>query len=202
MHYRLKFVSGAVLGAALAVTAGCVRDTKPSDFYLLEPTAVASAAPTQDPSMVVGPVTIPQHLDRPHIVTRAGSGRLDIDEFSRWAEPLSHSIPSVIAANLTALTGSERIIPYLQVRDLDVDFRVMAIVSRFDADAAGEVVLDVKWAVLRPGESTDTIAHRSVYRGRAAPGDYGERVATMNSLLLQWSEAITERIRERMNSST
>jgi len=188
---------GLLLVATLVSMSGCFGATKPADFYVLGPTAPPATQRTQDPIVLVGPITMPRYLDRPQIVTRHASGRIEFDEFARWAEPLNQTVPSVIAENLSQLNGSERIVPYLNIKTTSIDFRLVAIVSRFDIDDSGRALLDVKWSLMGPVEDISTMAHHSTYRGDAGGTDYARLVAAMNSLLLRWSEDIADEIRLR-----
>lgn len=200
MHPIQRTNSGLLLIFLLLLLGGCVRDTKPANFFLLGPTAPAATQRTQDPVVLVGPIAMPHHLDRPQIVTRHAAGRVEFDEFARWAEPLRQTVPSVVADNLSQLVGSERIVPYLNIKTTMIDYRVVAIISRFDVDDSGQVLLDVKWSLARPAEETNIMARHSTYRGDAG-GDSNERlVAEMNSLLLRWSEDIASEIRLRQSS--
>ena len=45
----------------------------------------------------VGPVTVPDYLDRPQIATRSSSSSLQFSEFDRWAEPLEKNLMRVLA---------------------------------------------------------------------------------------------------------
>lgn len=188
---------GLLLVATLVSMSGCFGATKPADFYVLGPTAPPAAQRTQDPVVLVGPITIPHYLDRPQIVTRHASGRIEMDEFARWAEPLNQTVPSVIAENLSQLYGSERIVPYLNIKTTTVDLRLVAIISRFDIDDSGQVLLDVKWSLIDPVEDSSIMARHSTYRDDSGDRGYSSLVAAMNSLLLRWSEDIADEIRLR-----
>ncbi len=48
----------------------------------------------------VGPVRIPEYLNRPQMVTRGKSNLLTFAQYDRWAEPLGESIERTIAENL------------------------------------------------------------------------------------------------------
>jgi uncharacterized lipoprotein YmbA len=181
-----------LLGAlALAVTfGGCLGASKPARFYVLSAEAEPSAPPAQDPLVVVGPFAMPAYLNRPHFVTRLEDGELELDEFARWAEPLAGNVHQVLADNVAALTGSQRVIPSLTLRPASEGYRAMGIVSRFEADGSGDVVLHVSWTVAPPGAGETGPGHRSVYSEPASPRDYGERVRAMNRLLLRFSRDI------------
>ncbi|WP_423767378.1 PqiC family protein [Burkholderia aenigmatica] len=95
--------------AAAGLLGGCGSSPKAS-FYTLAPDAtLASTGNTAPVRVVIGPVTVPDLIDRPQIVTRAAGSRVDIDEFARWAEPLKTDIARVIAADLGRLLGSAQV---------------------------------------------------------------------------------------------
>ena len=200
MHPIQRTNSGLLLIFLLLSLGGCVRDTKPANFFLLGPTAPPAAQRTQGPIVLVGPITMPHYLDRPQIVTRHPGGRVEFDEFARWAEPLRQTVPAVVAENLGQLVGSERIVPYLNIQTHLIDYRVIAIISRFDADDSGEVFLDVKWSLVRPAEDSHVMGRHSTYRTNAGSNHKEKLVAAMNSLLLRWSEDIADEIRLRQSS--
>jgi len=201
MYSSPRMVPGLTTIIVAVSLGGCVRDTKPAAFYLLGPTATPATERIEGPRIIVGPVEFPRYLDRPQIVTRHSEGRIEIDEFARWAEPLNHTVPAVIAENLSALTGGTRIVPFLQIREMISDYRIVAMVSRFDTDEAGNTVLDAKWSVLRSTDKSYTMARHSIYRSNTSASDYEQRVASMNALLLRWSEDIATEI-QRMDSAS
>src|SRR5512135_1083107 len=96
----------AVSALALAVLLCACGSTAPSRFYTLSPVAV-NAPMDRDPlpqgglTVGVGPVGIPDYLERPHIVTRNGDNGLDLAEYDRWAGSLKQDIMRVLIQDLT-----------------------------------------------------------------------------------------------------
>jgi uncharacterized protein len=110
-------------------------------------------ARTSDLSVGVGPVTLPPYLDRPQLVTRAGSNRAVLAEFDSWVEPLQGMFARVLAENLALLLGTDDVLTLPQRRALALDYQVEVDVTRFDVDTSGNAVLDARWWVLgRDGE--------------------------------------------------
>ena len=68
-----------------------------------------SVTPGSPITVVIGAVTVPELVDRPQIVVRAGTNHVAIDEFARWAEPLKSQIPRVFVADLSQLLNSPRV---------------------------------------------------------------------------------------------
>lgn len=103
--------------------------------------------------MVIGPVTIPDTVDRPQIVTRVGDNEVAVNEFARWAQPLKGDIARVIAADLAALLNSQQISVSDGWYDPQTIWRVRLDVVRFESAPGRDVTIDVQWAVRPPGKA-------------------------------------------------
>lgn len=152
----------AAVLAALCGIAGCTTGlggrTPPSRFYLLAPLA----APTDQgggPSLGIGPIRLADYLDRPQIVTRSDRFRIELGEFDRWAEPLDAAVSRVLAADLAALLGSDRVRRYPWRDPRNVEVQVEVDVLRFDGPVAGPVELVAHWRVERSDRSVERTAH-------------------------------------------
>ena len=138
------------IAALILVMTGCA--TPPSNFYVLTP--VTSAAEQRTGlsggrlTVGVGPVTFPQFLDRPNIVSRDGTNRLSLDEFHRWGGSLQDDFLRVWGENLATLLETPRILIFPPEIRAPLDFRVLATVLSFEGVSGREAVLKVRWVVL------------------------------------------------------
>ncbi len=105
-HVRIALVS--VLATLLA---GC-GSSPTANFYTLSAGAAPAPPTATTYRIAVGPVTVPEVVDRPQIVVRVGANRVTIAELHRWAEPLKSEIPRVIAENLAQLLGTKQVSAY------------------------------------------------------------------------------------------
>jgi uncharacterized lipoprotein YmbA len=180
----------------LAALAGCAR-SQPTQYYTLSTVAEPAAASRPGQGLVIGlgPLTLPQYLDRPSIVTRAGANRMRLDDFSQWAEPLEPMLTRIMAEDLYTLTGAADVIPIPQGGDLPLDRVVEVNFMRFEADEAGEVNLDARWRIYRGAEQTLVAAGRSllVEQGTPVP-DYNAIVAAMSRAVGQLGSEIAAAI--------
>ncbi|MHC4918433.1 MAG: PqiC family protein, partial [Planctomycetota bacterium] len=96
-------VRSLLLYAALPLVVAACR-SEPANFYLLTPVHHPSnGSDTQTaagPWVGIGPITLPQYLDRPQIVIRAAAGAVTLGEFDQWAESLQDGLSRVIGENL------------------------------------------------------------------------------------------------------
>jgi len=131
-------------------TAACSRSPRVT-FYTLEPGAQAetAAAATAVPAVSVGPITLPEVVDRPQLVVRVAANRVEILETHRWAEPLKSEIPRLIAENLRRLLGSSRVSSHLQHAGADADLRVLVDIQRFESSPGEAVTVEAAWSIRR-----------------------------------------------------
>lgn len=120
-----------------------VEDT--SINHLLDPAVPERSLTGSSPAIAVSRPSLPSYLDRQQLVSRTGTGELQMNSYHLWAEPLDASISRVTAANLARLTNSLNIQPVENFVTLDYQSLLEIRVSRFEPDATGEVVLDCTW---------------------------------------------------------
>lgn len=187
--------TGMFIGCLAVATAGCSRSPRVT-FYTLEPVAQVgnTAATTLFPAVTVGPVTLPEVVDRPQLVLRVAANRVNILETHRWAEPLKSEIPRAIAENLRRLLGSSRVSSYLQHAGTDAEFRVLVDIERFEASPEGVVTVEVAWSLRRVAGGTPRNG-RSQVRESVGDGGYESLVAAYGRALLAVSRDLAGAIR-------
>lgn len=139
-----------LLLAYVLLMTGCAR-TSPVAYYQLS--AVDSGLPAADASVIgeatigLGPVLLPEFLDRPHIVIREGANRLQLAEGHRWAEPLAGNIARVLRENLAARLVTERIVHYPWNKGATVDYQFIVELIRFEGEGYKEAHLATVWSI-------------------------------------------------------
>ena len=170
--------------AGLAVSACVLKRSKNAEIFVLEPTAAHGAPALADTaSTVIGVlrVTVPGWIDRPQMVTRAAGSQVEIDEFSRWGEPIARGVQRVVAENLAALLPDRRVVKAPFPPSESVDYRVDVAVTELARQPDGAVRLDAVWAVLaRKGGVV--LQRRASHSAPAAAGAAGIAAATSDAL--------------------
>src|SRR6187455_1372160 len=88
----------AGIQVALALLLAACGSTPKESFYTLSAPPPVEPAGQPTLAVVVGPVTVPEAVDRTPMVVRTGPNQVDIEDLHRWAEPLKAAIPRVLAA--------------------------------------------------------------------------------------------------------
>jgi uncharacterized lipoprotein YmbA len=196
---------GLMAAIALIVTplllTGCA-ESKPARFYVLTPLAAAKDATGQTgPSVGVGPVNIPQYLDRPQIVTRSSDNQLELGEFDQWGGRIGDNITRVLAENLSGLLKTERISIYPWTDVSSLTDQVTVDITKFERDQSGAVTLTAFWNI--SDAQTGKILHNglsNIQKPLAAgttgsAGGYDVIAATMSEALASLSQEIAAAIR-------
>jgi uncharacterized protein len=177
---RSVSVAAVILVVAEALTAsGCFSpQPDPSKFFVLAPAGAAAAnsiapaglSPSSSPIIGLGPIKLPEYLDRDEVVTRVGPNRLELSEKDRWAEPLSNNFRQVIAQDLTQSLGTHSIMFYPWVGTTHIDYQVRIEVYRFESDPNANAQLVAHWQVL-DGSGKLLYAGDSNLSEQAQPGE-------------------------------
>jgi uncharacterized lipoprotein YmbA len=155
-------------------------------YFVLAPDATAMGTTTNaaGPVIGVGPVTIPDYLDRKAIMTRVGPSEVNPSETHRWAQPLRTMLLEILAENLTADLGASPGLVYPWRRDLEPASTFELDLKRFAPTADGTAVLDAVWAVTTNGQVQHGSSALSEPVGGAGPD---AQVAALSLLLGQLS---------------
>ncbi|MEX1048549.1 MAG: PqiC family protein [Akkermansiaceae bacterium] len=149
----MKLILPALLFPLLVASCGSilqpVEDT--SVHHLLDPVVPVRKITGTSPSVAIASPALPSYLDRSQLVSRTGTGELQMNTFHLWGESLDSGISRVTALNLGRLKNSLNIQPVRNFVTLDYQTLLELRISRFEPDPFGRIVLDATWK-LQPVE--------------------------------------------------
>ena len=192
-------LTACVLCPLLIIIGGCSR-TQTAKFYTLnaltDPPTARQDAPSENGLAVgLGPIRLPEYLDRPQIVTRTGPNEVRFAEYHRWAGPLADDLSNILAENLSTLLGTNCIALYPWNSTTRIDCRVEIEVSRFDGNPGGSVLLQSRWTVFSKDRErvlgTKTSSFSEPVNGRS----YEALVAAQSRAIAALGREIAEAIR-------
>lgn len=147
----------------------------------------------------VGPVSIPDTLDQPNIVTRTGPNSLLADEFNRWSGDFQSDIQGIIGENISILLPTNQVTLSQEIILLPVDYQVIVNVRKFDGKLGGIVTLNADWTVARKDKEKSVMVKKSVLQEKTEGIDYQAYVAAQSRLLAKLSQEIVDEIRGQLN---
>lgn len=190
---NLRFIVILIL---ILVLSGCVsipRSPSPR-FYRLTP--VEQERPGGDFKMAsgvivgIGPIKIPEYLNRPQMVTVDKNRMMIFAQFDRWGEPLDLSILRVLSENLAfSMVGADiEIYPWNML--IPVRLQVVLDVAQIDVDLEKDLVLVVRWSVLDLKNKSLVLSRRTVLKEPVKPSNYSGVAAALSSVLRRLSNEI------------
>lgn len=192
MTLRIKIT---LFGMLLMVLAGCAASTEPSRFYRLTPMPgsdpkVLSEKAGQGVSVGVGPVEIPDYLDRPQIVTSSNRNKIKIAEFDRWSGSLKDNFGRVLSENLSILLSTDRVFLFPWRGAISVDYHIGVEVIQFDGELDGNASLTVRWAIFGGNDKKMLVMKRSNLTEPTGARGYEALVAAQSRALGRLSRDI------------
>ena len=172
--------------------AGCSGISPPAHFYTLQPDlTIAPAADARTLSIGLGPVDLPDLLNRPQIVVRTNAYSVDRAEFHLWAGDLKDSMLRMLSHQIMHDLGTEHVAIYPWPRHRVLDYQVRIDILRFDGELGGSAALQGTWTLI-DGEGRNELKTRSFALSETTgSADHAALVAAMSRLLTRLGNLIT-----------
>ncbi len=201
MKYQLVFSLGMVVLTLLL--SGCIRDSRPVQFYMLNADSgvtdtVKVSAASQGRVIGLGPIRIPEYLNRPQMIVAIADNQYRLSEDHRWAEPLDQNISLALFKALPRQLGTDRIVRFPWSQRKVIDYQVGIDILEFNVDASGQSRLIAQWFVKR--KDKPAIDRRSVYQFPASTTDYAVMVKAQSQCLTKLGQEISGTLRQLMAS--
>jgi len=190
----MTFLGKITFVAAIILLLGACGSSPPVRYYSLEQIDVVAKPDATDSKIVgLGPFRIPAYLRRPQMVTHGPGADVNIDDFSRWAEPLDQAVHGIVANNVDSLLTDIIVVAFPYISTVDVDYVVVGRIDRFDVGADGNAVMIVQWGLVDSSRETQIAPQRHRYTTRVSnPGDPGSVAMAMSDILTQLSHDIAK----------
>jgi uncharacterized lipoprotein YmbA len=181
---RSRIARGWLL-AFCVLLAACVGAPAPKEqYYTLSSPGLGATPPASDsPSIYVGPVTVPDAVDRPSMVFSTAPNQVDVSDDYRWAEPLKNAIPRVIGEVLSRELGTSRVLISRSASATPVDIRVAIEVQRLDSSLTDGATIDAVWSVKNVANGKSRNGRSLVHEAATAQGPAG--IAAAHSAALE-----------------
>ncbi len=171
----------------LFVGAGCFSAGKPLAYYTLNPLKQRDEPPAPGIAgqwvIGVGPLELPEYLDRLDLVTRISPNRIMVNANHRWAAPLRSEVLRVLVHDLALQTRARQVLSYPWDSRFEPDLRISLQIQAFEGIRGGKVRLRAAWS-LTPAQADQPALQRvSDIEQSTAGGSFEDLVAAMGKVL-------------------
>ncbi len=191
-----RLLIGLVLGASITA---CVHETKPVEFYRLS----ADVGLKQNKKTVgnsknviigLGPIRVPEYLNRPQILTAISDNQYFLSEEHRWAERLDQNILLALYQVLPTQLNTEHVLRYPWSQRQEIDYQVSIDILDLTIDAQGQSHLIAQWSI-KPKDKPD-IDKRFECILPASTFDYGLMVKAQSQCLTQLGQVLAKSLND------
>jgi uncharacterized lipoprotein YmbA len=186
-------VSLALLVLAAFAVGGCrlPRQSQTPRHWMLAPIEGTRPASQIERSIGLGPVEFPEYLDRPGVVRRTGPNQLHVAPFELWGQSLRQNFTQVLGRNLEILVPGVAAVSFpWKGPGVDLAYRLVVQVDRFDAGPDDQVALDAVWALHRGMSAGWVAGGHTALRVPVQGGGYAAIVAAMSQAVAELSREI------------
>ena len=194
-----KIIYTSLLMAITLNIASCGSSPK-AKFYIMNTLErdLSSNTNSKQVAIKLGPVTIPETLLRPQIVTRSNANMLLLNEFNRWGGDFQEDFQRIVGENLSILLATDHVTLSQDITPLESDYQVTINVRQFDGMLGGRVTLNADWTIANQPKNTQVIAKKSVLHEKTSGIDYQDYVAAQSRLLAKLSQEISAAIQKQL----
>ena len=143
----VKRIHALTAVAILAALCTACRSSPDSSYYLLTANSAAGSG-RADLSLGVGPVTIPEFLQRSQIAYAMTGNTLEVSRWNLWSEPLDLGIARVLSINLARLNPSSTVVLFPWRIDATPRYGIRISVMELNRSGSNRATLDVEWSLI------------------------------------------------------
>ncbi|MFA6281324.1 MAG: PqiC family protein [Candidatus Omnitrophota bacterium] len=204
MKNKLKFVLSAIF---IFILSGCVpiSSSPNARFYNLYAVGdnVNSKFEAKDLIIGIGPVKIPEYLNRPQMVITNKDKTVTFAQFNRWAEPLDSALERVINEDLLTRLDGATIETFPWNRTVQVKYQVIADVVRLENEFNEKLIFVVQWSIIDLEKKSAVFTKRSEFNQEINPHDYHGLASALSKSGALLSQEIAQQFNAiRVNSQS
>lgn len=140
-------------------------------------------------SLGVGPIELPDYIDRAELVFQSSETRFEVPYEQRWAGSLRDTTTRAVGVNLARRLGTANLHVYPWPPGTALSRQVRINVNQFHARSGGDAILEATWTI-EDGLNNVLSRGSGAFREPVAKNGYEGIVAAQSRLLSQLSEKI------------
>lgn len=187
----------AILAGSLPLVLGTgCGTTPPTRLYVIEATTrVEKSGAHAGPFIAIGPIELPEQLNRKEIVTYPEPFRANASSLDRWAEPLDRSIGAALQENLSNLLPSDHVTAYPWRNNDEIDYVIQVRINAFGMGPGDNIALNATWLVKNNASGVLVVASKTVYSEQRLGDKMVDTVAAMSRAIERLSRDIANVLR-------
>ena len=188
-----KVIRLLALATLIVLMTACAHDAKPVEFYRLSADVglkqdKKTAIKSKEVTVGLGPIRIPEYLNRPQMLIAISDNQYTLSEEHRWAEKLDQNILLALYQVLPSQLNTDHVIKYPWSQRQDIDYQVSVDILDLMIDAQGQSQLIAQWSI-KPKDKP-SLDKRFECHIPASTSDYALMVKAQSQCLTQLGQVL------------
>ncbi|WP_086932161.1 PqiC family protein [Agarilytica rhodophyticola] len=145
-------------------------------------------------SVGIGPITFPEWLDQTAVVSYQKNNVLKVPYYQVWAGDLEPMILNVLAANISSMTGQQKVLPFPWDNRHRPHYQIRIHIEEFAGTLGEQARLQVKWTLLADQGKTEKLSRAEVLNINLDDPQYDTYVRALNTLINDFSQQLAEEL--------
>ena len=188
-YHFLKYVISILF---IIFISGCAKNSKPIEYYMLDASVGLSSNESIEndsgPLIGLGPIRLPEYLDRFQMVVAVSENKYKLIDNHRWAEKLDQNVSLALFKSLPAQLGTDRMVRYPWPQRPGVDFQVKIDILELNIDQTGQSRLVAQWSI--KSKDKTLLNKRSSFTAEASSTDIDKMVEAQSECLTKLGQEI------------
>jgi len=140
----------------------------------------------------IGPVRIPEYLNRPQIVTNNKDKTIFFDEFNRWAESLDFALARLINNDLTLIIPKTSLQMFPWDLTIAVKYQVIVDVVQLENNLNHDLIFVTQWSIIDLEKKRAVFTKRSEFRQDIYPHNYYGLTEALSAATMSLSKEVAQ----------
>lgn len=146
--------------------------------------------------IAVGPVKIPEYLNRPQMVTKDKKGMLNFAQFDRWGELLESGITRLMIEDFTLMLPGASLQMYPSNFAIPLNYQVSVDIVQMESELNKNLLLVAQWTVIDSKSMKMIFTKRSEFTVPITPHDYPGLTEALSTAGASLSAEIAQKLSE------
>lgn len=187
-----------LLLAGLLTLTGCSHFMPVSLYQLDGGTSATKTADKDGMSVLLGPITVADYLQREALLQRQDDGSLSTAGNARWAGSLATDLDRQVLRQLSGRINSQRLVLASDNPSFKAQVQVLLSVTRLDSGPRQPAVLEAQWRLV--GQEGQLLDSRLVRLEEKHQGAVADQVRAQSVVVQQLIEQLATAVKNHANT--
>ena len=142
----------------------------------------------------LGPITLPDYLEQPALVSRKSTTEIVRSRRDRWSESFETMLPRILGEDFAQLLPASAVVHFPWYSSDRPDWQIELEIARFEPDESGDVVLAGRWRVRELANHGRETSKDSRITRTPAGGETEQRTEAQSAALAELAHEIASEL--------